>query len=714
MRNPRLTQIVFLFMILFSFIFITTFTGMQIVKIYPPFQTTALKPISINVSIENVNDLYGYEADITFNDSVLSFVSIEEGPFLSEGFKKQTVFINGSLEKNTISAVLSSRLGEVGGVSGSGVLFTIKFMPISSGYATINITHLLLSNSNAENISYEGVEGGVIYACIPSQEVCNSIDDDCNGIVDDVNGGSSVEETRCRCYNGAPPLEKEVCPDNGIDDDCNGIVDDSDCCTPGETRPCPLQKGVCSGSMQACGEDGQWIECNYGMYYEPNESTCDALDNDCDGAVDEGFDKDRDGFLPPECTGYKVYDCNDNDASINPNAKEICDGIDNDCDAEIDENCGQPIVINMSYYDSVINVTGISLNNVKVVLEKKKYGKVVFKENVSLNVSLDFNPPNTIIEFNKVYINTELLPMLNKPARIYLYNLTFTNPIIMKDDSKCPESICKKISYENGTLVFDVEHFTTYWATDVCNDGTPYGQCSQTKPKYCQNGQLVDNCQLCGCPSGRVCINNVCIVPSGGGGVLAMPQPAIKQKICEDGDEIICGSDIGECRPGVQICINNSWSECRGGVLPSKEICDGKDNDCDGKIDEGLSCECKKGEIRECGSDIGICKKGIMECEDGKWGPCIGSIEPREEVCNNALDDDCDGMVDEGCISDTCNNGVKDEGEEGVDCGGICPNPCGVSIHSYLFILVIIAEVAIVLVCIVLIKRARKGYQQSF
>ncbi len=36
-----------------------------------------------------------------------------------------------------------------------------------------------------------------------------------------------------------------------------------------------------------------------------------------------------------------------------------------------------------------------------------------------------------------------------------------------------------------------------------CSDGTPFGQCSLTKPKYCGSGQLVDRCSLCGCPADK-------------------------------------------------------------------------------------------------------------------------------------------------------------------------------------------------------------------
>lgn len=52
-----------------------------------------------------------------------------------------------------------------------------------------------------------------------------------------------------------------------------------------------------------------------------------------------------------------------------------------------------------------------------------------------------------------------------------------------------------------------------------------------------------------------------------------------------------CGSNVGTCQAGVEVCQLGRWSGvCTGAVKKSKEICDGKDNDCNGKIDDGLSC----------------------------------------------------------------------------------------------------------------------------
>ncbi len=65
-------------------------------------------------------------------------------------------------------------------------------------------------------------------------------------------------------------------------------------CTDGETRACPQQVGVCAGSFETC-VGGAWPGCDYGPDYQTQEASCDSLDNDCDGVVDD-VDLDGDGY----------------------------------------------------------------------------------------------------------------------------------------------------------------------------------------------------------------------------------------------------------------------------------------------------------------------------------------------------------------------------------------------------------------------------------
>jgi hypothetical protein len=80
---------------------------------------------------------------------------------------------------------------------------------------------------------------------------------------------------------------------------------------------------------------------------------CDAVDNDCDGQVDEDLpdsffaDVDGDGFgdadrpiegcTPPLGAVADAGDCDDGDARAHPGALERCNGIDDDCDGRTDE-----------------------------------------------------------------------------------------------------------------------------------------------------------------------------------------------------------------------------------------------------------------------------------------------------------------------------------------------------------------------------------------
>jgi hypothetical protein len=62
--------------------------------------------------------------------------------------------------------------------------------------------------------------------------------------------------------------------------------------------------------------------------------------------------------------------------------------------------------------------------------------------------------------------------------------------------------------------------------------------------------------------------------------------------------------------------------------------------------------ECREGDRRLCGSDVGVCEPGRTICVNGTWMECNGTIGPlsTNEICGNGVDDNCDGAIDENCF----------------------------------------------------------------
>ena len=116
---------------------------------------------------------------------------------------------------------------------------------------------------------------------------------------------------------------------------------------------------------------------------------------------------------------------------------------------------------------------------------------------------------------------------------------------------------------------------------------------------------------------------------------------------------------VGLCKAGTQACAAGKWSSCSGQVLPKTEVCDNKDNDCDSKTDETLTQSCYTGATGTKG--VGLCKAGTQACAAGKWSSCSGQVLPKTETCDSGKDNDCDGKTDEGCgCSDGSREGFTD------------------------------------------------------
>ena len=119
-------------------------------------------PFTLDLMVENVTDLSGWQADIAFNPAVLSAVSVTEGDFLSKD-GGSTFFQEGSINNTTgeITGLVAARTTG-GGVSGTGVLLSIIFEAQATGEDFLRFRNVKLGQSNREIILYTIVINPII------------------------------------------------------------------------------------------------------------------------------------------------------------------------------------------------------------------------------------------------------------------------------------------------------------------------------------------------------------------------------------------------------------------------------------------------------------------------------------------------------------------------------------------------------------------------
>jgi len=496
----------------------------------------------------------------------------------------------------------------------------------------------------------------------PAQaEFCDGIDNDCDDVTDEQTGavtwyrdidndgyGDPRGETVADCrrpegysllpldcddaHAGINPGSPELC--DALDNDCNGAADYL--IGPGNAED-DDRDGAPDLACPGVGND-----CND---WQPDQrpgapELCDGVDNDCDDLTDETLDAitwfvDADGDDFGDALGAQVVacsevsgfsatpgDCDDADPDFSPIARDLCDGLDNDCDGVLDEDA-----LHLAYYpdqDGDGYSGGVAvlacapppehtdLPSDCAPLDPGRHPGVGETCN-----GIDEDCDGTVDEGTQLSgfadLDGDLRGDPDSPILACIGSAGFSQSSDDCDDADpsvngTQSEICDEIDNDCDDVV-DENKASTDWYLDADGDG--YGTALSSSMSSCD----------------------------------PLPGYSLLDNDCNDGDGAIFPASRELC-DGVDNDCDGRADEGLQGINP--EVCDGDiDDDCDGAVDEG--CECTSGDGRRCDTGSpGRCADGIQVCSDlGRWSICQERVEPVAETCNG-FDDDCDALTDEG------------------------------------------------------------------
>ena len=499
---------------------------------------------------------------------------------------------------------------------------------------------LALANAGQEDSDGDGIGDDCDpYFCVPrGAETCDGSDDDCDGIFDEGDPGGGVAcqtgqlgvcaPGRTACVGGDLACNRVVAPAfetcDGDDDDCDGRIDEAaadtlEACDTGRA-------GVCTEGLTRCFD--AVIVCSGRRDARPEQ--CDGQDDDCDGQVDEGNPQGAQPCNtgePGNCSGGATL-CRGGELLCQRNAEpglELCDNLDNDCDRRVDEaNPGEGAAC---FVAGQVGLCGM--------------GRTRCSEG-GLSCQ-SFVQPGT---------QAETCDGIDEDC-----DGTVDEGVRSPDPSVIPEvgSVCRT-ACGDGLVVCrlgDLRCDGPESGFDEFCDGEDNdcdGVVDEDSPGVgadCLTGQAgVCDAGTSACVRGQI----VCI------GTLDPIEQADAPEVCnaldddcdgnldedDPGGGFACVTDAaGVCARGTTVCRNGAVF-CRADAAPSPEVCDARDNNCNGQVDEqnpGGGVACNTGLL-------GVCAPGVQRCRDGALA-CEASAQAGADLCDG-LDNDCDGRADEG------------------------------------------------------------------